>query len=237
MNQNITRWPNGFTNGVLGAMLGDLKIPNPATYHMLFDDFDKYTAADWVVSETQAGATQGIAAGDGGLLALVNTAADADLNSIQWAGGTGAVSPTFLFDSTKDMLFSARAKIDDATNGALLMGLAIADTSPIASLPATGMFVYKAAASTYPQGYLRTGGSGVLTTNTGAALSNDTFVNMGIVYSAVEGVCRLFVGDYAYQLPSIVAPGALLAPIISVANGTAAARTLTVDWYMAAKAR
>src|SRR5262249_5851515 len=101
MLQTVTRYPGGITNSKVGSLLQDLKMPDPAFYHSIFDDFDKYTAADWVVTETDSGATEALAAGDGGLLLLQNTAANADLVSLQYAGGSGAVRPTFLFEANK----------------------------------------------------------------------------------------------------------------------------------------
>ena len=83
---STTRFPNGVTNvgeDSLFAALGQLAGPQ---FHTYFEDFDYYTAADWTVTETQAGATQALTDGDGGLLLLTNTAADNDLVALQKVG-------------------------------------------------------------------------------------------------------------------------------------------------------
>src|SRR5262245_58238382 len=97
VNQMVTRYGGGLTNSHPGTILENLKHNSPAFYHQLFNDFDAFVAADWVVSATGA-ATETIVAGDGGILQLTNTGALNDLVSIQFAGGTGAVSPTFLIE-------------------------------------------------------------------------------------------------------------------------------------------
>jgi hypothetical protein len=242
MLNTVTRWPNGFTNNQPGSDLGDLMVPDPATYNMMFDDFTRFTATDWVVTETQVGATQGLVAGDGGLLALVNSAASADVNSIQWAGGSGAFLGVYDFDPAKDMVFAARFKISNATNGLLVIGLATVDTSPIASLPANGLIFSKPASTTTLSGVVRSGSASV--SASGAAMADDTYVVASIFYTAADGKMTFYQntiagGISAYPITGWTAPvaGQLLAPTIAVQNNTAAAQTLTVDWMLAAKAR
>jgi hypothetical protein len=244
VNQLVTRFPGGSTNSPPGSVLENLKHNNPAFYHQLFNDFDSYTAADWVVTATGA-ATEAIAAGDGGVLLLTNTAALNDLVSLQYAGGTGAVSPTFLAEPTKDLVFACSISLDSALNASFLVGLAIADTSPIASLPASGMFISKAAASLYPQGYIRSSSSGQVTAQAQTPMADATMMDMAIVYSAFDGSCTMYLGAAGANVPSSqfrvanppTLPVPLLAPTFALQNGTAAARTMSIDWYMAAKAR
>lgn len=244
MLQNVTRWGNGFTNSFVGSILEDLRMPDPSFYHVMFDDFDTFTVTDWVVTETQSGATQAIAAGDGGLIALVNSAANADLNSIQFGPGGSVVRPTFLMAANKDTVFATRLKVDDASLAAFLVGLCIADTSPIASLPATGMFISKAAASVYPNGYLRDTSTGTVSQNVNTTpVVSDVFIDLAIVYQAGLGICTFYMGSNGGQASQFRLPvpltlaGALLAPTFSVANGDANARTLTIDWFLAAQSR
>jgi len=238
----ITRWPNGFTNNQPGSDLGDLMVPDPSTYNMIFDDFDRFTASDWVITETQVGATQGLVAGDGGLLALVNSAANADLNSIQWAGGFGAFLGCFEFDPTKDMIFASRFKVSDATLGLLTLGLCTVDTTPIASLPTDGIMLNKPASTTTLSGVVRS--NSVSATAAGAAMANDTYVVASIVYTAADGKATLYQnatagGISSYPVGTFTAPraGQLLAPTLAIQNNSAVAQTLTVDWMLAAKAR
>lgn len=237
MLNTVTRWPNGFTNSQPGSVLGDLMVPNPATYNLIFDDFDKYTASDWVVTETDPAATETLAAGDGGLLLLTNTAASGDLVSLQWAGGSGAFYGPMSFDPTKDMIFAARFKISNATTALAVLGLCTVDTTPIASLPANGIMVSKPASTTTLSGVVRSGSAS--TSAAGAAVVADTFVTAAVVYTAADGKMTFYQDGGAYPITGWTAPvaGQALAPTIALQNNSAVARTMTIDWMLAAKAR
>lgn len=233
-----TRLPNGITNSLVGTMFQDLQVPRRTTYYEYFNDFDTYTAADWVVTETDAGATQAVVAGAGGLLALQNTAAASDIVSLQYAGGTGSVRPLFQYLSGKDMIVAARFKVDSATLASFTVGLAIADTSPIASLPANGVFINKTGASANPRGIVNISGTSVIGQVTGGAVVADTFFEVAMAYTAEQGLWRFYLGDSAAQLTAgTLGPSALLAPTIAVGNGDGNARLLTIDWLYCATAR
>ena len=233
-----TRLPAGVTNALVGTMFQDLQETRPTTYFEYFNDFSTYTAADWVVTETDAGATQAVVAGASGLLALQNTAAAPAIVSLQFAGGTGSVRPLFQYSSTKDMIVAARFKVDDATLASFTVGLAVADTSPIASLPANGVFVSKTGVTANPSGYVAIGSANVTGTITGASITSDTFFEVAMAYVAESGLWRFYLGDSAVQLtPGTLGPSALLAPTIAVGNGDANARLLTMDWIYCASAR
>jgi hypothetical protein len=250
VNQQVTRYPGGLVNGAVGSLFENFKHNNPSRYHQLFNDFDTFTAADWVVTATGA-ATEAITAGDGGQLLLQNSAANNDLVSIQYAGGTGAVSPTFLFEATKDMFFGCSVTLDDATNAAMLVGLAIADTTPITSIPVTGMYISKPAATTFPQAILQNASVGTLTAQAAVPMVSAVQIDLGLHYTASDGNCTFYMGTPGaggapafgpqaaqFRLPSpLTLPVALVAPIFALQNGTAAARNMRIDWYCAAKSR
>lgn len=237
MLNTVTRFPNGLTNGQYGSMLGDLMVLNPATYNLIFTDFTSFAAGDWVITETDSGATEALTAGDGGQLLLTNTAASGDLIGMQWAGGSGSFLGCFDFDPAKDMVFAARFKISNATTALALLGLCTVDTSPIASLPANGIMLSKPASTTTLSGVVRSGSAS--TTKAGAAVVADTFVEAAIFYTAADGKMTFYQGGGAYPVTGWTAPvaGQLLAPTIALQNGSAVARTMTVDWMLAAKAR
>lgn len=233
-----TRLPAGITNALVGSMFQDLQEPRPTTYFEYFNDFSTYTAADWVVTETDAGATQAVVAGASGLLALQNTAVATDIVSLQFAGGTGSVRPLFQYSSSKDMIVASRFKVDDATLASFTVGLAVADTSPIASLPANGVFVSKTGATANPSGYVAISSVNVTGTITGASITADTFFEVAMAYTAESGLWRFYLNDSAVQLTAgTLGPSALLAPTIAVGNGDANARLLTMDWIYCASAR
>jgi len=94
-----TRFPNGVTNVGEQSLFAELGQPAATIFHTYFEDFDYYTAGDWTVTETDAGATQALTDGDGGLLLITNTAADNDLVSLQKKG------ESFRFASGKSSVF------------------------------------------------------------------------------------------------------------------------------------
>ena len=229
-NYGITRYPNGIALAAPSTIAGQIPFPDPNQWIVYENDFFTYTAADWTVTETQAGATQGAVSGLGGWYQTVNSAADADLTSIQ--------SPVLSFvpSLTSQFILRARFKVSNATNAAILIGAAVTDTSPIASLPSDGIFFYKAAATTALIASFRKTGSS-LSVAVGA-MADDTFVDVAMIYT--PGGCEVYLnGNLVGSMSALTTfPAAVpLAPIIALANGTAAANTLSVDFIMVAQER
>ena len=234
----VTRFPAGLADATQDGAFGAYAGLRPFRYHNYVNDFDDYVAADWVVTETDAGSTEAITSADGGVLAITNVSAGAtDEASIQWAGGSGAVKTTVLWESTKDMIVAARFKVDDATNTALLIGLASTDTTPVASLPTNGIYFYKAGAAASLIASARKAGSS--TSVTLGNMADDTFVEAVFRYSADTGNWQAFLNDALIGTISTasVSPTALLAFTIGLLNASAAAHVLSVDWLMVAKQR
>ncbi|API52858.1 hypothetical protein BMW22_15645 [Rhizobium leguminosarum] len=225
----VTHFPGGVTNVAEYETLGSFIAPDPSQAHVYFNDFDIYTATDWTVTETQAGATQAITAGDGGLLALTNSAANADINAIALA------NLTFNLTGANAFWLKARLKVDDITNSDILFGLM--DTMT-AFNPANGVYIFKAAGAATMRLSLEKASA---TTNTAFAApgANDTFATIGISYNPDAGVVTAYLNDVAVlrQTDLTNMPVVNLTPAIGVRNGTAAARTLTVDYIFAAKQR
>lgn len=227
-----TRFPNGVTNVLETHGASDFKAPWPFKYHGYANDFDSFAAGDWTVSETQAGATQDLVAGDGGRLALVNSAANADVNSIQLRVAS------FALDPTKDVLVSTRVQVDDATLAAMLVGIAIVDTSPIASAPSDGVWFGKAAGVTTLT-FNVSKASTVSSVNIGT-MASATMVELTAQWNAVTAEWLVYVNNaQAGRISgSTNFPNTQnLTVTIAVANGSGVARTLTCDWIMAAAAR
>lgn len=234
----VTRWPNGVSDAAVGAPLANYAGLNPTRYHRWFDDFDAWTAANWVVTETDSGATETIANADGGILLFQNTAADNDLVSAQWAGGNGATAETFKWESTKDMVIGARFKVSNATQSDVLIGLAITDTSPLASLPSDGLFFYKADDAATLVAQLRK--NGTATSVSVGTMSDDTYVEVFLVYNSSVGSWQTFLnGNLVATTTTLtnVVDDEELAVTIALQNGNAAARLLSVDWLLVAKSR
>lgn len=233
---NVTRLPNGITNSEAAAIFNALKEPDSTKYHKYFEDFDYYNSGDWTVTETQAGATQALANGDGGRILLTNSAADNDINQIQKIG------QSFTFTAGKKLFFRALLQCSDATNSDVVVGLQVAnvDASDLATVT-DGMFFYKADDATAVSVYLRknTGAGAVTAVVTGGNMANTTDITFEAFY---DGVDRLYYGYNSNIIGYVDAsatylPDTSLAPVLEVKNGAAAAKTVTCDYIFVAKER
>lgn len=197
-----------------------------------FNDFlfaQNYAAADWVVTETQAGATQAIAADVvGGALALVNSAADDDVNQLQSA------EEWFKLTVGKQAWFECKFKVSDATQSDLYVGFATTDTTIIAG-------------TTDSVGFRKSDGSTTLqsltedntteTANTAVTMADDTYVTVGFHWDG-KSLVRFYVnrGLVATHSTNIETTNKL-ALTLCLQNGEAAAKTLTVDYVYVALER
>ena len=225
----VTRFPNGVTNVGEDSPFADLAMPAPTLFHTYMEDFDYYTAGDWTVTETQAGATQALADGDGGLLLLTNTAADNDLVALQKVGNS------FTFESGKKLFFEARFKVSDATQSDLVMGLQVTDATPLAV--ANGVFFIKNDGVATVDLVL-TKASTSTTNSSVATMVNDTFIRLGFYYDGT---------DLVYSVNGTVAGTSVVTNLplsstnltvsFAIQNGEAVAKTMTVDYIFVAKER
>lgn len=225
---STTRFPNGVTNvgeDTIFAALGQLA---PTKFHTYWEDFDYYTAGDWTVTETQSGATQALADGDGGLLLLTNSAADDDLVALQKVG------ESFRFAAGKKLWFEARLKVSDATQSDLTVGLQITDTSPLDVTD--GVFFIKADGSTSVT--LRVEKNNTASTATAATMADDTFITLAFFYDGVSQVQYAVNGVVSGAVATTNLPDDEdLTVSFALQNGEAAAKTMTVDYIFVAKER
>jgi hypothetical protein len=226
-----THFPNGVTNATIEALLGSYVAPAPNRQHLYFNDFDLFTVADWTVTETQAGATQAVVSGDGGLLALTNSAALNDINAIALA------NTSFVMDPAKSFWMAARLQMSDVVNTEVLFGLV--DTMAALN-PANGVYLYKASAATPLR--LSIEKASVVTSSSNSAgglIANNTMVEVGISYQASEGVIYGWAAGTAFATIANLTnlPTVALAPAIGFRNANAVANVVTVDYLMVAKER
>jgi hypothetical protein len=228
-NLLVTRFPNGVTNVGEDSPFADLAMPAPTKFHTYYEDFDYYVAANWTVTETQAGATQALTDGDGGLLLITNTAADDDLVALQKVG------ESYRFASGKELFFEARLKVSDATQSDVVIGLQITDATPLDV--SDGVFFIKADGSTSVS--LLVEKNGTATTTSGVAtMANDTFISLGFYYDGASSI--------QYSVNGVVVGTSVTTNLpddedmtvsIALQNGEAVAKTMTVDYVFVAKER
>lgn len=224
LNREVNDHPRGW--------FSNLPISGNTDITQYFNDFlfaGSYAAADWVVTETQAGATQGIAADVlGGALALVNSAADNDVNQLQSAEEWVKLS------SGKRAWFEIRLKCSEATETDWYVGFATTDTTIIAGTTDSCGF-RKDDGATNIYGLTETSTTETAT-SLGAAAA-DTFVTLGFVWDGKNAV-RFYLNRALKATHTTNVPSSnQLALTIMQQNGDANARTLTVDYVYVAMER
>jgi hypothetical protein len=234
-----THFTSGVTNVVTGGTGELLKQPDPIKYHVYHEDFDKYTASDWVITTTEGGsgaATEALGDGDGGLLVVTNDDADDDSDEFQWAGGSGGVIESFKYEATKGLYFKTRFKVNDATQSDFAVGLVITDTTVIDGTT-DGIFFRKADGATSIELVIEKD-STETTVSCGDA-ADDTFMTLGFYYD--PRIRKFSVYKDNVKVGTAVNTNAPddeeLAVSFAIQNGAAAAKVMTLDYISAGKER
>jgi hypothetical protein len=228
-NLLVTRFPNGVTNVGEDSPFADLAMPAPTLFHTYYEDFDYYVAANWTVTETQAGATQALTDGDGGLLLLTNTAADNDLVALQKVG------ESYRFASGKKLFFEARFKVSEATQSDVVMGLQITDATPLDVTD--GVFFIKADGSTSVSLLVEKNNTAT-TTSSVATMADDTFIRLGFYYDGASAIQYFVNGALGGTSVTTNLPDDEdMTVSFAIQNGEAVAKTMTVDYIFVAKER
>ena len=230
-----TNFPDGVTNANIGSANGQMVFEDPTKFHTYFNDFDQYVAADWAVTETQAGATQALTAGDGGWLLLTNSATDDDLNQVQKTPASFAIA------AAKKAYFACRFKASDVTQNDLMVGLVIVDTDPFATPPTDGIYFQSLDGVATVDVFCRKNATTGSTTKAAiATLVNDTFIVLSWYYDGAGtlafGVNGNTVG-YLNNVGAFLPDAGNLAPLLAIQAGEAGAETMTIDYVFTAVER
>ena len=227
-----TRFPNGLTTTDKASPLGEFILPDVTKAHVYFDDFDYFDAANWTITTVEDGtgdATEALADEDGGVLLITNDDADDDSDFFNKVG------ESFLMASGKKAWFEARLKVSDATQSDWVAGLQITDTTPLAV--SDGIFFRKDDGDANID-FVVTKNS-TATTEAGVATNaDDTYVRLSFYYDG-KSLVRYYVDGV---MQGSVATTNLpddeeLTISFGIQNGEAAAKTMSVDYIMAAKER
>jgi hypothetical protein len=191
----------------------------------------------WLLTETAAGSgnAQRVDVDDsaqGGWLKLLTDDGDNDTEILERVG------EPWRYVAGKKLWFATRVKLSDANDGEAFFGLAIADTSPIASLPSDGLFFEKAETATKMDFHARKNGS---STELAAIDPTDLSDSVAREYAlAVDsnGTVSVYVDGV---LAGTVAMGNTNLPddedlhvVFAFQTGAAAAKSMSVDGYLVA---
>lgn len=233
------RFPNGVTNVDPVDPLAQLGMLDPTRYHVWFDDFDDYAAADWVITTVEAGASsasEAVAAGaDGGVLVITNDTNDTDADYLQWSGADSATTvESFKFEVGKKLFFKSRWKISAVTDLAVVMGLQITDTTPIDVTD--GVFFYKADLSTTLS--LVVEKNNTATTTTATTMVADTYVVTAFYYNGKDAI-EVWVDGVKVGTSAVtnLPDDEELTISFGMLNGAAVGHVLSIDYIFVAKER
>lgn len=226
------RFPNGVTNSSKASGMNMLPVLDPTKVHMFFDDFDKYTATDWTITTTEAGAgdaAEALANADGGILTITNDAADDDHDFFQKPG------ESFKFVAGKKLWFKARFKVSDATQSDFVMGLQITDTSPLAVTD--GVYFRKDDGDAYLD-FVVIKNSTATTATAVHTVVDDTYLIVGFYYNGVDAI-EYYIDDVktGTSVVTNLPDDEELTISFGIQNGEAVAKVMSVDYILAAKER
>lgn len=227
--QPPTRHENGVNDQSADSALRDLPFPSPFTCASFHDDFFNYVAGNWTVTEIGTG-SQALADAEGGVLNVATGATSGNSGFLQ------SVAESLLLAAGKQAWFGARLSVDDATLPGVIAGVYIKDTTPIATQPTDGIYFLKAAAGTEIKLVVRKNevSTELVVGNMADGVMTELFWfydGVSKVYAFQDDVCKGSVAVTNLPDDEVLARG------FGVVNGSAAARTLSVDFLFQAKYR
>ncbi len=228
---NPTRFPNGISSRRKPDPLYNYPALDPTDLHRFFDDFDTYTAANWTATVTGTGTTA-LTAGDGGLLASATSGANNDANYLQ------KTTEGFSFEAGKPMWFKARFKVSALTT-VVNLGLQVTDTTP--EDVTDGIYFLSTVTTGAVTLYVRKDATTGSTTGTGITLVADTYTEIAWYYDGKGNVEYYQDGALKGTITGVTSstylPDTTATVSFGIRTGTAAVKTLTIDYLLAAKAR
>lgn len=213
-------------------------VGNKTAFYEYFNDFFNFTAADWTITTTEAGAgsaSEALTNAAGGQLLITNDAADNDHDFFQLP------AEAFKLVAGKRFYFGIRFKTNDATETDIIAGLVITDTTPLAHTD--GIAFIKDDGDTNIDLTVTKDSTETEVAAVGT-LADDTFVTLEFYYDGRTDTDGAISADSVVQIfvdGTRVAAAALtnmpddeeLTLTFGIQNGAAAAKTLTVDWVRA----
>ena len=235
------RFPYGVTNAAKAGPLGMYGLPDPASWHTYFNDFDEYVVTTrWTETKTGAG-TVAVTDADGGVLLITNASADNDAVFVQKLG------ESFLPTSGKRLIGKARFKISDATESECYFGLMVTDTDPFSSTAGDGVtdgiFFMKEDGSANVGFYVQKDATtGQLTSAAVTTLTTDTYTELAFAFDGRRYVtlwkdgAQLTTVDLTATLTTYL-PDTELTISFGLKNGEAVAKTMSIDYIFLAQER
>jgi len=251
------RFTSGFTQDAPWQPLAQSGFPNPFFYHVDADDFNAFGTGAFTATNTGNGTTALTPVDGGALLFTTNssTPAGTDVSSIQRAAASFSFVPQTSSVAGKKSFFLTRLQVSDATNAAFNVGLMNTTTTPFAATD--GLYFNKASGAANNLQLVSMVGSTPTTIAIPTAaytLANNTNIDLGWYFDGKGNVYAFVNGNMVGYIPQSgtgstlpnrgpVAAGtptlttAVLNPTLAIQSGTASSKTMTVDFFLAARER
>jgi len=243
-----THYPLGLSTDIPTSNFANMGQPDPTNYVTYFDDFLKYTAADWTITNTTGTVTVAPGSLLRGVITATNSATANASNGVVYGASSvnGAFNVQPYVQGTakgERLFFCARFKVTDLST---VFGIGLYKyntTTPLA--PADGLFFL----STVTTGVVKltaiSSAGGTTTSATIATIAADTFIELSYVYEPQKiykdgsstGPINIFVnGVLTLSVPSTNVPAStvILTPGFSVFGN---AKVMTIDYILAAQER
>ena len=235
-NATPTRFPNGITDVSKVDMMGDMKVVDPTSTHMYFNDFDQYVASDWTITTVEAGtgsATEALTDIDDGAILITNAAGDNDYDLLEKVG------ESFELSDSKPVWYEIKFKAGTTVAQMdLLFGLVESSvTSPLGDGLTDGIYFTKDDGDANIDFNVTKDSTSTSVAAVGT-LSDDTYKTLGFYYDGSTGVEYWVDGVHIGTAATTNLPDdEELTVVFGIQNGEAVAKTLTVEYIMGNKNR
>ncbi len=226
----VTRYPKGLSTRGKNDPFGSYMHPDETDQHLFFDDFNAYTATNWTITVVGT-STPALVAGDGGLLGITTSGASGDSAFLQ------RTIASFTFETGKPAWFGCRFKVSTLTTTAVI-GLQVIDTTPLDVTD--GIYFLTTTGTGAITGIRRknatTGSSSVAMGN----LVADTYTELAWYWDGNDTVTfykERVPGGSITGVAANYLPDTVCTVSMGVQTDSANARTMTVDYFCAAKSR
>lgn len=226
----VTRLPAGLSTRKSTHPLGQFTRPDPTDAHIWMNDFDQYVAGDWTITVVGT-STPALVAGDGGVLGITTSATSADSTFLQKTIGA------FTFETGKQAWFACRFKVSTLAT-TVAVGLQVIDTTPLDVTD--GIYFLSTTATGAVTGICRKNATTGSTSVAAGTLVADTFTELAWYYDGKDTVTFYQDGAVKGSVTGVAAsylPDTTTTVSFGVQTDSANARTMTVDYFLAAKSR
>lgn len=226
----VSRLTNGLSTRKPTDPFGSYTHPDQTDEHRFIDDFNAYTAANWTITVVGT-STPALVAGDGGILGITTSTANNDSTFLQ------KLPESYSFEAGKPAWFGCRFKVSALTS-VIVFGLQVTDTTP--EDVTDGIYFLSNTGSGQLFGICRKNATtGSASTSCGALVA-DTYTELAWYWDGKDTVTfyqdRIAKGSISGVAANYL-PDTTTAISFGLRTTTAAAKTMSVDYFFASKSR